>query len=75
MPNPIYNALGGGQPNLPPQFGNMQKMMQQFNQFRQTFKGDPKQVVQQMLQSGQISQEQLNQAQQMARQFQQFMPK
>ncbi len=54
-------------------FGNMQNMIQQFKQFRQNFAGDPRQVVQQMLQSGQITQDQLNQAQSMAQQFSQFL--
>lgn len=71
MANPLYGALGGGQ--MPGPFGNFQRMMQQFNQFRNTFKGDPKQTVMNMVNSGQISQAQLNQAQQMARQFQQMM--
>lgn len=73
MPNTLFNALGGG--NLPGPFCNVQQMIQQFNQFRQTFHGDPKQKVMEMLQSGAITQEQLNQAQQMARQFQQMLPK
>ncbi len=58
---------------MPGPFGNFQQMMQQFNQFRNTFRGDPKQTVMQMVNSGRISQAQLNQAQQMARQFQQMM--
>lgn len=41
----------------------------QFPQFMQQMKGkDPNSIIQQMLQSGQISQQQLNQAQQMAQQ-------
>lgn len=65
MPNPLFNALGGGQ--MPGQFG---QMMQQFQQFRQSFQGDPKQEVQRLLQSGKMSQQQLNQLQAMAQQFQ-----
>ena len=45
----------------------------QFMQFRQNFKGDPKEEVQKMLQSGKISQQQLNQVQQMAGQFQHML--
>ncbi len=63
--NPLFNVLGGG---MPQSNGPMQ-MMQQFMQFKQNFKGDPKAEVQKMLQSGRISQTQLNQAQQMAQQF------
>lgn len=48
------------------QNNNMMQMIQQFNRFRQTFQGDPQQEVMKMVNSGQISQQQLNQAQQMA---------
>ena len=41
--------------------------------FKENFKGDPKAEVQKMLQSGQISQQQLNQVQQMAGQFQNLL--
>lgn len=50
-------------------FGNMQNMMAQFNQFKQTFKGDPQQTINQMLKNGQINQTQIDQAKQMAQQF------
>ena len=69
MSNPLFNALGGGmaQGNGPMQ------MIQQFMQFKQNFKGDPKAEVEKMLQSGKISQQQLNQVQQMAGQFQNLL--
>lgn len=51
----------------------MNNMLQRFQQFKQTFSGNPQQIVQQMLSSGKISQEQYNQAVQMANQFQQFL--
>lgn len=63
----IFNSLGGG--NLPGIFGNMQQMAQAFNQFKNTFQGDPQQKVQELLQSGRINQAQLNQFQQMAQQL------
>ena len=44
--------------------------VQQFQQFRNTFRGDPQQEVQKLLQSGKISQQQLNQLQSAAQQFQ-----
>ena len=69
MSNPLFNALGGG---IPPGNGPMQ-MIEQFMQFKQNFKGDPKAEVQKMLQSGKISQQQLNQVQQMAGQFQNLL--
>lgn len=71
MSNPLFNALGGGMP----QGNGPMQMIQQFMQFKQNFKGDPKAEVQKMLQSGQISQQQLNQVQQMAGQFQNLLKK
>lgn len=71
MSNPLFNALGGGK--MPGAMGQFQQMMQQFQQFRQSFHGDPKAEVQKLLQSGKISQQQLNQLQAMAQQFQTFM--
>lgn len=58
---------------MPGPMGNMSQMAQAFKQFRSTFQGDPRQKVMEMLQSGQINQSQLNQAQQMAQQFSQFL--
>lgn len=61
MSNPLFNALGGGQKN---------NMMGQFQQFMQQMQGkDPNEEISKLLQSGRISQQQLNQAQQMAQQF------
>lgn len=65
MGNPLFNLLGGKNNNGP---GNM---LQQFQQFKKQMQGvDPQEEVQKLLQSGKISQEQLNKAQQMARQMQ-----
>ena len=50
-----------------------QVMMQRFQQFKQTFQGDPKAEVEKLLQSGKMSQQQLNQLQQMAKLFQNLM--
>lgn len=44
-------------------------MMQQFMQFKQNFRGNAQQQIQQMLNSGKISQEQYNQAVQHAQQM------
>lgn len=52
---------------------NPMQMIQQFNQFKNSFTGDPKQAVMNLLQSGQMSQDQLNQLQAMAKQFQSIM--
>lgn len=48
-------------------------MISQFNQFKQNFKGDPKAQVQQLLDSGQMSQMQFNKLSQMATQIQNIM--
>lgn len=48
-------------------------LLQRFNQFRQMFQGDPRQSVQQLLNSGRVSQAQYNQAVQMAQQFQRML--
>lgn len=65
MDNPFFGALGGGN-------GFMQ-MLQQFQQFKANFKGDPKAEVEKLLQSGRLNQQQLNHLQQMAKQFQSLM--
>lgn len=71
MPNPLFNVLGGSK--MPGPMGQFQQMMQQFQQFRNNFQGDPKQEVEKLLQSGKMSQQQLNQLQAMAQQFQSFL--
>lgn len=71
MANPLFQALGGGQ--MPGQMGQFQNMVQQFRQFQQTFQGDPKAQVEKLVQSGRISQQQLNQLQQAANQFRQLL--
>lgn len=69
--NPFYNPsqipMGGGP------FQNMMNMVQQFNQFRSTFQGNPQQKVQELLNSGQMTQEQFNQLSSMAQQFRAFI--
>jgi hypothetical protein len=61
MSNPLYQLLGGSQQN---------NMLGQFQRFMNDMKGkDPNVEINRLLQSGQISQEQLNQAQQMAHQM------
>ena len=49
---------------------NMANLLSQFNQFRSTFSGNPEQQVKQLLNSGQMSQQQFNQLSQMAKMFQ-----
>lgn len=50
-----------------------QQMMNQFQQFRQTFQGDPKAEVEKLIQSGKMTQQQLDQLQTMATQFQKML--
>lgn len=64
----MSNPLSGLFNNNP-----MSGLLKQFEQFKQTFTGDPQQAVQQMLNSGRISQEQYNQAVQMANQLQNML--
>jgi len=54
-------------------FGQMQALMQRFQQFQQMFKGNANQQIQQMMNSGKVSQTQYNQAMQMAQQFQRMI--
>lgn len=75
MPNPLFNALGGGS-----QMGNMMQMLSQLKSNpmallqRAGFNipaniNGPQQIIQHLTQTGQINQNQLNQAQQMAQMF------
>ncbi len=56
-----------------PLYGQMQprnNIFQRFQQFQRMLKGDPRQQVQQLLNSGRVSQDQYNKAVQMANQLQ-----
>lgn len=61
MSNPIYQAM------IP-----QNNLLQQLNQLKQRFKGDPMEHIQRMLNSGQVSQAQYNAAVQRAQQLQRF---
>ena len=65
MNNPFFGALGGG--------NGFTQMLQQFQQFRANFQGNPKAEVDKLLQSGAMSQQELNQLQSMAQQFEQLV--
>ena len=69
MPNPFFNKFGNNPAPSGGPFGNMMNMMKQFKDFKANFQGDPKEQVQNMLNSGQMSQEQFNQLSNMAAQF------
>ena len=60
--NPFYQAMGGNrQPN----------MMQQFQRFMTEMRGkDPNSMLQELVSSGRVSQQQLDQAQKQAQQMQ-----
>ncbi len=64
--NPLFGNMGSfaNMNNTP--FGNFMGLMQQFNQFKNNFKGNPEEQVKQLLSSGQMSKEQFNQLAQMA---------
>lgn len=66
----LFNLFGK---QMPPMNNGFANMIGQFNQFKNNFSGDPKAQVQQLLNSGQMSQQQFNQLSQMATQFQQMM--
>ena len=70
MSNPLFSMFGGmnQMPN-----NSMMNIVQQFMQFKQNFNGDPKQQIQNLLNSGKVTQEQYNRAVQMAQQLQRMM--
>ena len=67
MSNPLYGMMGGNNVQNP--------MLQRLMQFKSNFHGDARQQVQQLLNSGKISQNQYDQAYQMASQIQKMMGK
>ncbi len=70
--NPLKQALGG-MPMMGGNMGGLPKMMQMFNAFRSGFKGNAQQSVQELLNSGRMSQDQFNQLAQSASTFMQLM--
>lgn len=66
--NPIYQMMMGNMPG-----NNVMSLLQRFQEFRQQFRGNPQAQVQQMLQSGQISQAQYDNAVNMANQLRNLM--
>ena len=63
--NPLYRQM---MPQMP-----QNNMVQKFMQFRQQFRGNPQEQVQQLLNSGKISQAQYDQAVQMANSLRSMM--
>ena len=63
MSNPLYSTMNN-QPN---------NLIQRFQQFQRMFKGNPQEQVQQLLNSGRVTQDQYNKAVQMANQLQRMI--
>jgi hypothetical protein len=64
MGSSIFDQLNQSQGN--------NNFLTQFNQFRSTFSGNPQQQVQQLIQSGRMSQDQFNQLAEQATQLRQL---
>ena len=74
MSNPLMQFMGGGAPSgMPGPLGNIAQVLQQFQQFRAAFKGDPKQQVEMLRKSGQMSDAQYQQLEAMAKQIMPFL--
>lgn len=74
MSNPLMQFMGGGAPSgFPGPLGNMMQILQKFQQFRSSFKGDPKQQVQMLRKSGKMSDAQYQQLEAMAKQIMPFI--
>lgn len=61
MSNPLFDMLGNSAPQNP-----AAQMIQQFREFQKSFRGDPRQQVQQLINSGRVSQQQYDSAVRMA---------
>lgn len=68
MANPLYNQY-----KQPINDGGLTQIIEQAKQMRKTFNGNPQQVVQNLLNSGRMSQSQFNQLSQIANQVVQAM--
>jgi hypothetical protein len=65
MGNPLFNALGG---NLPVQ-NPMSQLLTEAKRLEKTINGNPKEMVQELMRSGRMSQTQFNQFAQIANQL------
>ena len=63
MANPLFNALGGQQMNP------MAQLVADAKRLQQTMTGNPKQMVEELVKSGRMSQDQFNQYAQIANQL------
>ena len=69
--NPLFGGNQSGNAFGP--FGGMMNFMNQFNRFRQGIQGNPQQMVQQLRQNGQMSDQQFNYFSGIANQIMPFM--
>ena len=69
MANPLMSVLGVSSQT------NSKSIVEQFKDFRNSFKGDPQAKINEMLSNGQITQSQLNQATEMAKMVQVMLKK
>jgi hypothetical protein len=67
--NPLMQFIGNA-----PASNDMLHFLQQFNQFRSMYKGNPKEQVEHLLKSGQMSNAQFEQLKNMANQLVQMLP-
>lgn len=65
MNNSLYNSFG--------MQSNISQIVNDFNNFKNNFKGDPRAEVEKMMRSGQLSQEQFNQYAQMANELSKYI--
>ncbi|MEE0900685.1 MAG: hypothetical protein UIM25_07285 [Bacteroidales bacterium] len=65
MNNSLYNSFG--------MQNNISQIVNDFNNFKNNFKGDPRAEVEKMMRSGQLSQEQFNQYAQMANELSKYI--
>ena len=65
MSNPLFQMFSNQ--------GPMGGMIQKFQQFQQMFRGDPRQQIQQLMNTGRVNQQQYNQALQMAQQMRRML--
>lgn len=70
MGNPLFNVFGNS--NIPNPFADI---IIQAQEMQKTFQGNPREEVQKLLNSGQMSQAQFNRLSQQAQQIMQFMGK
>ena len=68
MPNPIYNSIAN-------QNNPFMQIIQEAQKLKNTFKGNPREEVQRLLNSGEMSQADFNRYSQIAQQVMQFMGK